>query len=225
VKFLLACIPILLWICIPAGASIYFAIKGDGLFSLLSLCFGFAFTTLLFTFYYWFYGARDALILDPSTTMNESRIRTSLGLMSGILVPLLIFGGFNEISMQLPTLFEKDLKGSTELKNGNKIAWNKEIVIVEHPGVEHTISIWPRGEGIDSDFKDVEIFIKVLDKNKKVVLDGHNTSKGAKILQFKFLPEEQGEYLFLVTAGTPDVPGLHIWITDPKKNNGRRNIS
>lgn len=225
-KFLFACIPPLLWLGIPAVASACFAVAaGDGLLSLLALFFGGAITTLVFAAYYWFFGARDVLWLNPNTTMTQGTLRTVIGVLAAVLIPLLIFGGVNELSMQLPTLFEKDLKGSTELKQGNKILWNKDPLSVEHPNVKHTISVWPRGEGIDDDYKDVTIYIKVLDPSKNQVLDAHSISKKAEIVKFEFVPEQAGDYLLLITAGTPDVPGLHVWITEPQKKNGRRNIN
>lgn len=225
-KFLLACVPPLLWLGIPSLLSIYFAVVAkDGLYSLLALFFGGALTTLVFLTYYWFFGSRDVVWLSPNSTMTEGTLRAVSAVLAAILLPLLIFGGVNELGMQLPTLLEKDLKGSTELKQGNNILWNKELLSIEHPQVKHTISVWPRGEGIDDDYKDVAIYIKVLDPAKNQVLDAHAISKKAEIVKFELVPEQAGEHLLMITAGTPDVPGLHVWITEPQKKNGRRNIN
>lgn len=225
-KFLLACIPPLLWLGIPALVSIYFAVAAsDGLYSLLALFFGGALSTIIFAAYYWFFGARDVLWLNPNTTMTAGTLRTVVSILAVVLVPLLIFGGVNELSMQLPTLFEKDLKGSTELKQGNMILWNKEPLLIEHPQVKHSISVWPRGEGIDDDYKDVAIYIKVLDPSKRQVLDTNAISRKAEIVKFELLPEQAGQYLLMITTGTQDVPGLHVWVTEPQKKNGRRNIN
>ena len=219
-----ATIPVVIAAGIPIAVAIYFSLKGDGLWSFAGACFAGAATTLLFCIYYWFFGYRHVKELSRGVPMTEYAMKAGIAMMGVVLVPFLLFGAFNEMSMQLPTLYEADLKGSTELLKDGVAHFNKEHVMIEHPGVEHVICVWPRGEGVEDGYKDVELYVRVMDPAMKKVLDAHETSKDAKLVKLKFTPSQAGDHLFLVTTGTKDVPGLHLWITDPQKKNGRRHI-
>ena len=127
-KVILAFIPPLLWIAVPVAITAYFGSKGDGFYALLGGFFGFAASTVLFTIYWWFFGYKHSRdVFGDRLSMDESTIRLLMVVLCIILVPFVIFGAVNEMGMQLPTLYESELQGSSQLKHGNMMGWNNRV--------------------------------------------------------------------------------------------------
>ncbi len=118
----------------------------------------------------------------------------------------------------------------TEVNLSNKGA--KTYFTVEHPGVEHTLEIWATG---DPDYGDEgDAAIKITDAKGQTSFDQtvhfttHNDGSGNNNLYVwehekeQFTPSNPGQATVQVISIEGKASGVHIWIKDPKKTNGKR---
>lgn len=133
-----------------------------------------------------------------------------------------------DVRMRGITLFE--VVGPWE-ETGGRI-WP---VNVEHPGVEHTLTVYPFAEGFESAGHAVTLRTRLAAAGGPVLIEEtrvHETTRrsgrSASGLTWEpalhtFTPDRAGEHEFSVVSVDGIVPnGLHLRITDPEKRDGVR---
>ncbi len=126
------------------------------------------------------------------------------------------------------TLFE--VAGPWE-ENGGR-AWT---VVVEHPGVEHSLMIHPFTRGFDSATQPVNLRARFGEKGGAPIIDetfvhettrrsGKNASGHTWVdVTHPFTPARAGAHELLVESVDGKVPvNLHLRIADPEKRDGKR---
>ena len=140
-------------------------------------------------------------------------------------------GGFvhqTDVKLRGTTLFE--VAGPWE-ENGARI-WTFEI---EHPGVEHTLMIYPFTRGFDSAERPVTLRTRLGEKGGAVLIDrtfthvttrrsGKNSSALTWVdVTYSFTPPRSGTHELIVGSVDGVLPvNLHLRIADPEKRDGKR---
>lgn len=134
---------------------------------------------------------------------------------------------FTDASMRGTTLFE--VSGTWD-----EIGDREWTVIVEHPGVEHTLMVFPNVPPGESSTRPVNLRLRFGEEGKSpLVADEfvHQvTSKSGKHAAattwdaafYRFTPKRSGPTQLIVTAPDGFPPRIHLRITDPAKRDGKR---
>lgn len=108
------------------------------------------------------------------------------------------------------------------------------IVEVEHPGIEHTLSVFPFVRGLDSAGRPItlrtrfgeegELPLVAEDSVHEVVTKSgkYTTAKTWDDVVFRFIPKRAGPHQLHVEAVDAVPPLLHLRVVDPEKRDGKR---
>lgn len=103
---------------------------------------------------------------------------------------------------------------------------------VEHPGVEHTLEIWPTSDPSSGDEGDADI--KMVDAKGQTLLEekiqfstdstgsGNTESYAWHHEKEQFTPTNAGKVTVQLISMNGKVSQVHLWVKDPKKTNGKR---
>jgi hypothetical protein len=124
------------------------------------------------------------------------------------------------------TLMETEVAGSSELLPGEKTHAGKIEFVVEHPGVKHTLQVWPK-EADDAavaqrNFGIVSFLLKVTDASGKQIHFENVTAQNGKVAEIFFTPVQSGPHTLEVATTTRSIPKIHVLLSDPIKKNGKR---
>jgi hypothetical protein len=166
-----------------------------------------------------------------SETRRFRRVAVPLGLLAGGSAFAWFAFTINR-QMEVTTLHEAMLEGSSDVKQGQPAPVRQTSFDVEHPGVEHELFYSPSGGS--EDFT-AEVAVKLLDPAGEVMLQEQHafiperSGRGRRFDPLRwqgrtlsFRPKQQGTYRVLVTPLTIGVQGIHVRIADPEKTDGQR---
>lgn len=172
----------------------------------------------------WFidWGARKPGGWSP----RKRRIARGISVLATIAVGIFVYR--SDVQLRGTTLFE--VAGSWE-ENGARI-WTVEV---EHPGIEHTLMIYPFTRGFDSAARPVTLRARLGEKGGGVLIDQtftHETTRrsGKNATGYtwvdvthSFTPTRAGTHELIVESVDGVVPvNLHLRIADPEKRDGKR---
>lgn len=157
---------------------------------------------------------------------RKRRIGRVISVLATIAVGIFVYR--SDVQLRGTTLFE--VAGPWE-ENGARI-WTVEV---EHPGVEHTLMVYPFTRGFDSAERPVTLRARLGEKDGKVLIDqtlihettrrsGKNASGYTWVdVTHSFTPTLAGAHELIVEAVDGVVPvNLHLRIADPEKRDGKR---
>ncbi|WP_214404238.1 hypothetical protein [Pseudonocardia lacus] len=131
------------------------------------------------------------------------------------------------------TLFEVVAEGSRGVRLSDPAAPVRFFdVVVEHPGVEHTVLVNPvvEAELTDDAAGPAELIVRLdgpdgrsyLDEQLHHEVECRRSSCSWVPWYGRFTPVEAGTHRLAVTVVTIDVPKVHVRVEDPEKSDGRR---
>lgn len=135
-----------------------------------------------------------------------------------------VWGGMVDYGQRAVTLFE------TEVEVGGALAPQELPFAVEHPGVEHRLSVWPTGAGPLGAAAAVALRVELIDGEGALLLAREATleprsgdsSTDWDTISVAFTPGRAGGHTLRVTPLTPGVPRVHVRVEDPLKRDGQR---
>lgn len=159
-------------------------------------------------------------------SMQKRRIARLITVLATFVVGIYVYQ--SDARLRGTTLFE--VAGPWE-ENGARV-WTVEV---EHPGVEHTLMIYPFTRGSDSAARPVTLRARLGEKEGVALLDqtfvhettrrsGKNSSADTWVdVTHSFTPTRAGAHELIVESVDGIVPvNLHLRITDPEKRDGKR---
>jgi hypothetical protein len=159
-------------------------------------------------------------------SIRKRRIARIVTVLATVIVGIYVYR--SDARLRGTTLFE--VAGPWE-ENGARI-WTVEV---EHPGIEHTLMIYPFTEGFDSAARPVTLRARFGEKGGAALIDqtfvhettrrsGKNASGYTWVdVTHSFTPPRAGVHELLVESVDGVVPvNLHLRITDPEKRDGKR---
>jgi hypothetical protein len=157
---------------------------------------------------------------------RKRRIARVISVLATIAVGIFVYR--SDVQLRGTTLFE--VAGPWE-ENGARL-WTVEV---EHPGVEHTLMVYPFTRGFDSAERPVTLRARFAEKDGTVLIDQtliHETTrrsgKNSSALTWvdvthSFTPARVGTHELIVESIDGIVPvNLHLRIADPEKRDGKR---
>lgn len=141
-----------------------------------------------------------------------------------------IWGGLTDYHMRAITLLEIEVEGSTTPFVTGQPPVRELSFTVEHPGVEHTLIVWPVMPGPREPDFTATVRVEVRDA-EEVTLFAHEEqfavrssgdSRDWGSASVRFTPAQAGRHTLLVTPTTPGIPRVHVRIEDPLKRDGVR---
>ncbi|MCO1660201.1 hypothetical protein [Pseudonocardia humida] len=131
------------------------------------------------------------------------------------------------------TLFEVVAEGSRGVRLDDPAAPVRFFdVVVEHPGVEHTVLVNPvvETEVTDDAGSPAELIVRLDGPSGRSYIDEpvhhdvecRRSSCGWVPWYGRFTPAEAGVHRLAVTVVTIDVPKVHVRVEDPEKSDGER---
>lgn len=134
-----------------------------------------------------------------------------------------VFAGVIDYGQRAVTLFE------SEVAVGGAMAPQELTFTVEHPGVEHRLTVFPTGAGPFGASASVGLRVELLDSAGATVLAHDETlaphssrsSTDWDTIVLGFTPRA-GAHTLRLTPLTGGIPRLHVRVEDPLKRDGRR---
>jgi hypothetical protein len=171
----------------------------------------------------WFidWGARRA----PAWTNSKRRLVTVGLYLFAIVAGVWVYQ--TDATMRGTTLFE--VSGPWE-----EIGDRNWTVVVEHPGVEHALMIYPNVPPGESSTRPVVLNCQFGEEGNPPLVEEESVhevvSKSGKYAtgttwssaEYRFTPDRSGPYLLIVTAPDGYPPKIHLRLTDPEKRDGKR---
>jgi hypothetical protein len=135
-----------------------------------------------------------------------------------------VWGGMVDYGQRATTLFE------TEVEVAGGRAAQELTFAVEHPGAEHTLTVFPTGAGPLGALESVALRVELFDGEGRAVLAEEATleprsadsSTDWDVLTLPFTPDGGGTYTLRVTPLTGGIPRVHVRVEDPLKRDGER---
>lgn len=159
-------------------------------------------------------------------SMRKRRIARRITLVATLITGIFVYR--TDIQMRGTTLFEV---AGPWAENGGRI-WT---VDVEHPGVEHTLMIYPFTEGLDSATRPVSLRARLGEGGGPLLIDQtsvhqttlrsgrYSTAYTWVSVNHSFTPARAGTHQLVVESVDGTVPpNLHLRIVDPEKRDGKR---
>ena len=124
------------------------------------------------------------------------------------------------------TLVETEVAGSSDPLPGGTVRVGKIEFVVEHPGVQHKLQIWPK-EADDAavaqkNFGVVSFIVSVADPSGKQIHYENVVAQNGQVAESSFTPAQAGPHTLEVATTTRSIPKIHVLLSDPKKKNGKR---
>ena len=124
------------------------------------------------------------------------------------------------------TLVETEVAGSSALGRGDTMSVGRIEFVVEHPGVKHTLQVWPK-EADDAvvaqrNFGVVSFALSVTDASGKQIHSENVVAQNGQMAESSFTPAQDGPHTLAVATTTRSIPKIHVLLSDPKKKNGKR---
>lgn len=128
------------------------------------------------------------------------------------------------------TLFEVDAMGSEGVRVGDPAPVPTFDVVVEHPGIEHSISVVPDGPPLEVRAVVVELRFTLLGPDGQTLIDEQvrhepkscRRSACWRSWEGTFTPVQAGPHRLTLVIVNGDVPFVHIRVEDPAKTDGER---
>jgi hypothetical protein len=132
---------------------------------------------------------------------------------------------------RVTTLYEDFVKGSIGVKVNTEAPIREITFNVEHPGVEHQLSVKPSLNFGQSPSGDVTVSIRLLDGKNNVII---NVTEIFKVItparskvqwddkSYRFTPSDKGSHTLLISPITIGIPEIFVRIEDPEKTDGKR---
>lgn len=132
-----------------------------------------------------------------------------------------VWAGLTDYGHRAVTLFETEVPGDTP---------QTLSFAVEHPGVEHILSVWPTGAGPLGARRAVALRVELSDAEGALLLSHEATleprtsrsSTDWDAITLNFTATTGGTYLLRIVPLTPGIPRVHVRIADPLKTDGER---
>jgi hypothetical protein len=172
-----------------------------------------------------------ALFFIGSARAHGLRRASRLGPLGALgFCALLGVGGYSLPNGEEETLFEVVAEGSPGARAGDPAPVREFDVLVEHPGVEHTMTVDLPRESPGGSFHSGELHVRLDDPAGRPLaeqyghlgVDCHSRGCDRDSLGLVFTPATAGPHRLVLTVLTPDVPLVHVHIGDPEKTDGVR---
>jgi hypothetical protein len=157
---------------------------------------------------------------------RKRRIAHIVTVIATVMVGIFVYR--TDVQLRGTTLFEV---AGPWAENGGRV-WT---VVVEHPGVEHTLMVYPFTRGLDSASRPVTLRTRLSGTDGAVLIDerfvhettrrsGKNATGNTWVdVTWSFTPVKAGPHELIVESVDGVVPvNLHLRIADPEKRDGKR---
>lgn len=137
---------------------------------------------------------------------------------------------WNDSGLSGETLFEAVAEGSVGARAGASAPERHFSFEVQHPGVEHSLTIYPEYPAPTVMIPSANVLVRVLlrDPQGKGLIDHthEHTPYGRKRYwtdkRHAFVPAERGKYTLMVVPLTVNIPAVHVRVVDPQLKTGKR---
>ena len=171
----------------------------------------------------------------PALTGNPVMVRRAR--RAGVLLPMLgVVMGYGAFALDdrvaAATLFEVMAEGSVGLAPGTPAPARRFDFNVAHPGVEHDLLVAPVSKMFETPTSAVDISISLEGAagerliperiERFSIVGGSRRKTDWEGKTFRFTPRGAGPHTVRVIPMTVGIPGIHIRVGDPLKQDGQR---